>query len=69
MIVTLNEKYDLSPEWFEEQAKRDPVDAWQDRLCELLAIYRIHNAKEARSIADKLMELGIDGEKVMAALE
>jgi hypothetical protein len=69
MIVTINEKFDLSPEWFEEQAKRNPSDAWQDRLCELLTIYRGHDEAEARQIADKLLTLGIDWEKVKAALE
>lgn len=69
MIVTLNEKLDLSPEWFEEQAKRDPADAWQDRLCELLAIYRGHDETGAKQIAEKLTTLGINQEKVKMALE
>jgi|GEM_PF-2979797 len=69
MQVTINEKYELTPEWFEAQAKRDPVDAWQDRLCELLVIYRMHDEAEAREIAEKLLELGVSKDKIDIALE
>ena len=69
MMVTLNEKYDLTLEWFEEQAKRDSVDAWQERLCELLTIYRTHDEEGAKAIAEKLKALGVSSEKVEAAID
>ena len=69
MRVIVNEEYDLTPEWFEKQAKRDPADAWQEKLCELLTIYRIHDEAGAMVVADKLLELGISKEKLMLALE
>ena len=38
MIIDIHEKYDVSPEWFEEQAKR--TDGWAERLCELLVVIK-----------------------------
>ena len=67
MIITLSEKYDVSPEWFEEQAKRE--DGWVDKLCELLSVYKVHDEAGAREAAKKLFAAGVDAEKVKAAME
>lgn len=67
MIIDLHEKYDVSPEWFEEQAKRE--DGWADRLCELLVVYKVHDEAGAKKAAEKLIAAGVDAEKVKAAME
>lgn len=51
MIIDMHEKYDVSPEWFEEQARRNPKAAWADRICELLSVYRVSDPSGAADAA------------------
>lgn len=67
MIIDLHEKYDVSPEWFEEQAKR--TDGWQVRLCELLAVYRVQDEAGAKLAAEKMIAAGVDEERIRMAME
>lgn len=67
MIIELHEKYDVSPEWFEEQAQR--TDGWQERLCELLAVYRVQDEAGAKEAAEKMLTVGIDAKLIRTAME
>ena len=67
MIIDLHEKFDVSPEWFEEQAIRE--DGWAERLCELLAVYRIHDEAGAKLAAEKMKAAGISEEFIKMAVE
>ena len=69
MIIDVHEKYDVSPEWFEEQSKRNPQQAWKERLCDLLAVYRVQEEAGAKLAAEKMIAAGIDKELVRAAME
>lgn len=69
MIIELHEKYDVSPEWFEGQSKRDPQQAWEDRLGELLAVYRVQDKAGAENAAEKMIASGLDAELIKAAIE
>ena len=66
MIIDLHEKIDVSPEWFEEQAKRN---GWAERLCQLLAVYKVHDRAGAEKAAEKMIEAGVDEKLVRAAME
>ena len=67
MIIELQEKYDVSPEWFEEQAKR--TDGWQVRLCELLTVYKLKDEAGAKLAAEKMQMAGIDEKLIRTAME
>ena len=67
MIIELQEKYDVSPEWFEEQAKR--TDGWQVRLCELLTVYKLKDESGAKEAAKKMQAVGIDEKLIGTAME
>lgn len=69
MIVDLHEKYDVDPNWFEEQCKRDPEEAWSERLCELLSVYRVKDIVGAEEAAEKMIAVGVDEALVKAAME
>lgn len=62
MIIDLQEKIDVSPEWFEEQL-RDPLSIADasvveklclPRLCELLSVYRVRDEAEAKKAAERM---------------
>nr|MBQ4458052.1 hypothetical protein [Clostridia bacterium] len=65
MIISISEKYDVSPEWFEEQVKTALMIAEPSivekltlpRLCELLAVYRCQDEVGAREAAEKMKVL------------
>ena len=67
MIIELHEKYDVSPEWFEEQAQRS--DGWQERLCELLTVYKLKDEAGAKLAAEKMQTAGIDEKLIRMAME
>ena len=67
MIIELHEKYDVSPEWFEEQAQR--TDGWQERLCELLTVYKLKDEAGAKLAAEKLRQAGVSEELIQRAIE
>ena len=67
MIIELHEKNDVSPEWFEEQAKR--TDGWQVRLCELLTVYKLKDEAGAKLAAEKMQMAGIDEKLIRTAME
>lgn len=69
MIIDLHEKYDVSPDWFEKEAIRDPRQAWEERLCELLAVYRVQDKVGAKKTAEKMIAAGMDAELIKAAME
>ena len=69
MIIDIHEKYDVSPEWFEEQSKRDPQVAWMDCLCQLLSIYKVRDETGAKLAAEKMRAAGIDEAMIRAAME
>ena len=66
MIIDIHEKFDVSPEWFEEQAKRN---CWAERLCQLLAVYKVHDRAGAEKAAEKMKAAGIDEELIRTAME
>ena len=67
MIIELHEKYDVSPEWFEEQAQR--TDGWQERLCELLTVYKLKDEAGAKLAAEKMIAAGVSEELIKTAME
>ena len=69
MIIDLYEKYDVDSQWFEEQSRRDAKQAWEYRLCELLAVYRVQDQTGAEEAAEKMIAAGISEELVKAVLE
>ena len=66
MIIDLHEKFDVSPEWFEEEARRD---GWHERLCELLAVYRVQDEAGAKLAAEKMKAAGVDEKLIEMAME
>ena len=66
MIIELHKKYDVSPEWFEEQAQR--TDGWQERLCELLTVYKLKDEAGAKLAAEKMQAVGIDEKLIRMAI-
>lgn len=51
MIIDIHEKYDVSPEWFEEQLEKDEC---LKQLCKLLSIYKVHDADGAKEATEKI---------------
>lgn len=76
MIIDIHEKYDVSPEWFEEQLKDALKIASPDvveqlflpRICELLTVYRIHNEAGAKESAMR-MKVMIDSPLIDESME
>ena len=66
MIIDIHEKYDVSPEWFEEQSKQD---GWIEWLCGLLSVYKVQDEVGAKEAADKMIAAGIDEKLIKAAME
>ena len=69
MIIDSHEKYDVSPERFEKQSAKDPKIAWEEKLCQLLSIYKVRDADGAKIAAEKMKAAGIDGELIRVAME
>lgn len=69
MIIEVNEKYDVSPEWFEKEAIRDPRLAWEERLCELLTVYKVKDEAGAVKAAEKMKAAGMNAELISKAME
>lgn len=69
MIINVNEKIDITPEWFMEQSKRNSEVAWQERLCELLSVYKIHDEIGAHKAGEMLKKAGVNEELIHSALE
>ena len=67
MIIDLHEKIEVSPEWFEEQAKRK--DGWAERLCEILSVYRVKDEAGAKEAAEKLKAAGGSDVLIKRAME
>lgn len=59
MIIDLHEKIEVSPEWFVAEAVRDAKEAWSERLCEILSVYRVKDEAGAKEAADKLKAAGV----------
>ncbi len=76
MIIDLHEKYDVSPEWLEEQLKNALKIADADaveklvlpRLCTLLSVYKVKNEAGANEAAERMKEL-INSKLIDEALE
>ena len=66
MIFDINEKFDVSPEWFEEQAGRD---RWHEYLCQLLSVYKVKDETGANLAAEKMLTAGIDAKLIRTAME
>ena len=67
MILDINMKLEVSPEWFEEQAKRK--DGWEERLCEILSVYRVKDEAGAKEAVDKLRQAEVSEELIKRAME
>ena len=76
MILDLHEKYDVSPEWFENQLKdalevttTDVVEKLTlPRLCELMAVYKVKDEAGAKEAAKRMKAL-VDNELIDKAME
>ena len=66
MILDINMKLDVSPEWFEEQARRD---GWHEYLCQLLSVYKVKDEAGAKLAAEKMQTAGIDEKLIRTAME
>ena len=49
MILDINVKLDVSPEWFEEQTGRV---GWHEYLCQLLSVYKVRDESGAKLAAE-----------------
>lgn len=76
MIIDIHEKYDVSPEWFEEQVRDALEIASPDiverlvlpRLCTLLSVYRVKDENGAREAAGRMKNL-INSSSINGAIE
>ena len=66
MIIDINEKFDVSPEWFEEQAGRD---RWHEYLCLLLSVYKVKDEAGAKLAAEKMIAAGVSEKLIKIAME
>ena len=66
MIIDINEKLDVSPEWFEEQAGRD---RWHEYLCQLLSVYKVKDEAGAKLAAEKMIAAGVGEKLIKIAME
>ncbi|MBR4474938.1 MAG: hypothetical protein IKS55_15050 [Oscillospiraceae bacterium] len=76
MIIDIHEKYDVSPEWFEQQVKEalavSDVGVIEKlvlpHLCTLLSIYKVKDEAGAKEAAER-MKSSIDSPLIDAAME
>ncbi|MBQ9208903.1 MAG: hypothetical protein IJ149_04885 [Oscillospiraceae bacterium] len=66
MILDINMKLDVSPEWFEEQTRRD---GWHEYLCQLLSVYKVKDEAGAKQAAERMIAAGISPELIKSAME
>lgn len=66
MIIDINEKFDVSPEWFEEQAGSD---RWHEYLCQLLFVYKVKDEAGAKLAAEKMIAAGVSEKLIKIAME
>ena len=66
MILDINMKLDVSPEWFEEQTRRD---GWHEYLCLLLSVYKVKDEAGAKLAAEKMIAAGVSEELIKTAME
>ena len=69
MILDLHEKYDVDATWFEEQCKRNAEEAWAERLCQLLSVYRVTDEAGAVEAVEKMKAAGVDKKLIETAME
>lgn len=67
MIIDIHEKFDVNPQWFEEQIKRE--DGWVERLCQLLAVYKVQDPEGAAKAAERMKAVLGDIEAIRVAME
>ncbi len=67
MILDIHEKFEVSPEWFEEQVKRS--NGWEKRLCELLSIYKLKDLEGAMKAAEKMKAAGVNELLIKEAMD
>ena len=76
MIIDLHEKYDVSPEWFEDQVRNALKAAhpsavrelFLPRLCVLLSAYRVKDENAGKEAAARMKAL-IDSSLIDEAME
>ena len=76
MIIDIHEKYDVSPEWFEEQLKEALKIAHASvveklslpRLCVLLSAYKVKDETAGEEAANRMKRL-IDSALIDEAME
>ena len=76
MIIDLYEKYDVTPEWFEDQVKDALTVAapavveklYLPRLCTLLSVYKVKDEAGAKEVVARMKKL-IDSPLIDAAME
>ncbi len=66
MILDINMKLDVSPEWFEEQAGRD---GWHEYLCQLLSVYKVNDETGAKLAAEKMIAADVSEKLIRTAME
>jgi len=66
MILDINMKLDVIPEWFEEQARRD---GWHEYLCHLLSVYEVKDEAGAKLAAEKMIAAGVSEKLIKIAME
>ena len=66
MILDINMKLDVSPEWFEEQSG---CDGWHEYLCQLLSVYKVKDEAGAKQAAERMIAAGISPELIKSAME
>jgi hypothetical protein len=76
MIIDVHEKYDVNPQWFEEQV-REALEMASSivvekialpRLCTLLSVYKVKDETGAKEAAERMKVL-IDSPLIDAAME
>ncbi len=76
MIISLSEKYDVSPAWFEDEVRNALKNASPEvveklmlpRLCELLSVYKVKDEEGAKEAARRMKDY-IDNTLIDLALE
>lgn len=66
MILDINMKLNVSPEWFEEQVRRD---GWHECLCHLLSVYKVKDEAGAKLAAEKMIAAGVSEKLIKIAME
>ena len=65
----LRELLEVNPAWFEEQAKRNPQEAWAEVLCQVLSMYSVKDRNGAEEAAKRMKAAGLNATKIDEALE